>query len=465
MITWLGGWRAGTSLPVADWEQRHRWIVRAAAHPGRRPGPADRCAGPRPRPGVHRAAAGRSARRPGHPRHLARAGAHRAGHAQPDGGCRGAGADHRAGRGVQLDAAGHRGQRALPGLGHRADRRGGRRRRLRSWWSTARGETDPYDVVPLVATLLVCLVHHRTWQLAEDNARTDPLTGLGNRRRLEEATARMLRQDGPMSVLFLDLDGFKAVNDGRGHLFGDQLLVEIADRLRTGVRSDDLVVRLGGDEFAVLVPGAAAHASVVARRLQVAMRVPVQLTGRPVTVTASIGAATTGTASRPRRGGAAAQRRPGDVPGQGHRPGPGGQLRAGHGRGGHRPRRARRGPGRRDGRRGPAGRALPAGGHPARRGGARLRGAAALAAPHPRTHPAAAVHPHRRADRCDHGAGHLGAPAGHPGRRVRAGRGVRSEQGRGQRLGRAAGRPGLRRAPSGPRWPTAVCPPSGWCWR
>ncbi|SDP21844.1 diguanylate cyclase (GGDEF) domain-containing protein [Klenkia soli] len=160
------------------------------------------------------------------------------------------------------------------------------------------GATDPYDLLPVVATLLVCLVHHRSWQLAEDEARTDPLTGLGNRRRLAEAAARLLRQGEPLGVLLLDLDGFQAVNDGRGHLAGDQLLVEVADRLRAGVRTGDLVIRLGGDEFAVLVPGGPAQTAEVARRLQAAMQVPVPLTGRPVTVTASIGVATTGTAAR-----------------------------------------------------------------------------------------------------------------------------------------------------------------------
>ncbi|SCX58165.1 diguanylate cyclase (GGDEF) domain-containing protein [Klenkia marina] len=159
-------------------------------------------------------------------------------------------------------------------------------------------DIDPFDLLPVAATLLVCLVHHRTWQLAEHGARTDPLTGLGNRRRLAEATVGLLRGDGPLSVLFLDLDGFKAVNDGRGHAIGDALLVEVADRLRAGVRSDDLVVRLGGDEFAVLVPGPASHAAEVAHRLQAAVRFPVQLGGRPVSVTTSVGIAGTGTAGR-----------------------------------------------------------------------------------------------------------------------------------------------------------------------
>ena len=157
---------------------------------------------------------------------------------------------------------------------------------------------DPYDVLPVVATLLVGLVHHRTWRLSEDRARTDPLTGLGNRRRLAEVTGRLLRRDTALSVLFLDLDDFKGVNDSRGHAFGDALLVEVADRLRSGVRGEDLVVRLGGDEFAILVPGSPVHAEDVARRVQAAMRVPVQLTGRAVAVAASVGIATTATAGR-----------------------------------------------------------------------------------------------------------------------------------------------------------------------
>jgi diguanylate cyclase (GGDEF)-like protein len=159
-------------------------------------------------------------------------------------------------------------------------------------------DVDPYDLLPVAATLLVCLVHHRGWQLAEHGARTDALTGLGNRRRLVEETARLLRAEAPLSVLSVDLDGFKAVNDGRGHAVGDALLVAVAERLRAGVRADDLVVRLGGDEFAVLVPGPAAHAVDVAQRLQDAVRCPVLLTGRPVTVTASVGVADTTTAGR-----------------------------------------------------------------------------------------------------------------------------------------------------------------------
>ncbi len=102
-------------------------------------------------------------------------------------------------------------------------------------------ELDPYDLLPVAATLLVCLVHHRSWQLAEVGARTDPMTGLGNRRRLAEETARLPARRRPAQRAVGRPRRFKAVNDGRGHAVGDALLVEIAERLRAGVRGDDLV--------------------------------------------------------------------------------------------------------------------------------------------------------------------------------------------------------------------------------
>jgi diguanylate cyclase (GGDEF)-like protein len=91
-------------------------------------------------------------------------------------------------------------------------------------------------------------------------------------------------------VLFVDLDGFKAVNDTLGHAAGDQLLVAVAGRLSAGVRTGDCVARLGGDEFAVLL-GTADDARVrwVADRLLQRLREPVGLDGSSVTVTASVG--------------------------------------------------------------------------------------------------------------------------------------------------------------------------------
>lgn len=102
-------------------------------------------------------------------------------------------------------------------------------------------------------------VARRTRQLSE-LALTDPLTGLANRRALFEALRRelasALRQERPLTVLMLDLDGFKGVNDRHGHEEGDRVLELAATALRQALRASDLPVRMGGDEFAALLPGA-----------------------------------------------------------------------------------------------------------------------------------------------------------------------------------------------------------------
>jgi diguanylate cyclase (GGDEF)-like protein len=96
-----------------------------------------------------------------------------------------------------------------------------------------------------------------------------------------------------VAVLLLDLDGFKEVNDSLGHAAGDQLLVQVADRLRAAVRAGDTVARLGGDEFAVLVESAAAvaDAEALARRVVAAVGRPVPVCGRELHVGASVGLA------------------------------------------------------------------------------------------------------------------------------------------------------------------------------
>jgi diguanylate cyclase (GGDEF)-like protein len=122
----------------------------------------------------------------------------------------------------------------------------------------------------------------------------DPLTGLGNRALLRERLEETLPGDG--ALLLMDLDGFKDVNDTFGHPVGDNLLVEVARRLRETVGPNHTLVRLGGDEFAILLAGADAEAAeTVAGRALVALRAPYLENGRELHLTTSIGMlATTG---------------------------------------------------------------------------------------------------------------------------------------------------------------------------
>jgi len=132
----------------------------------------------------------------------------------------------------------------------------------------------------------------------EELAYTDPLTGLPNRRRLEEqlevAIWNARSGQDTLALLFVDLNGFKTVNDRWGHGVGDELLQSVARVLRSRLRRGDLLARLGGDEFLValvgLDPETAAHeAGRVAEELAAAVRVPVELRGSEVSVDASVG--------------------------------------------------------------------------------------------------------------------------------------------------------------------------------
>lgn len=134
---------------------------------------------------------------------------------------------------------------------------------------------------------------HRLTRLAM----TDHLTGLANRvqfeRTLEAELGRAMRQDEPFTLLLLDLDGFKAVNDGFGHAAGDETLKEVSLRLQPQVRAGDLLARLGGDEFGVIMrDGDATAAQALARRIVRAVSQPITLSsGDVVGVGVSVGMA------------------------------------------------------------------------------------------------------------------------------------------------------------------------------
>ena len=130
-------------------------------------------------------------------------------------------------------------------------------------------------------------------QLAE-LALHDPLTGLANRRkfaeRFEYDMARASRAGLPLSLLMVDIDHFKAINDSHGHIVGDACLKDLAARLASNVRAVDLVARFGGEEFVVLLPEMSARQSLIA-----AERIRAQVEAHPVGVvamTVSVGAAT-----------------------------------------------------------------------------------------------------------------------------------------------------------------------------
>jgi diguanylate cyclase (GGDEF)-like protein/PAS domain S-box-containing protein len=129
-------------------------------------------------------------------------------------------------------------------------------------------------------------------------AHHDPLTGLANRaaltQRIEEAAARQRQRGEPFSVLLLDLDRFKQVNDTLGHPAGDTLLTEVATRLKQLLRETDVLARLGGDEFAIIQAGEVAQreaASSLADRIVAALGKPFEIEGSEVNIGTSIGIA------------------------------------------------------------------------------------------------------------------------------------------------------------------------------
>ena len=163
--------------------------------------------------------------------------------------------------------------------------------------------------------LIIALLGRMSWQLAESRKRAvasqvehaqqveylayhDGLTGLPNRslfsKLLHQGIQQARRHDRPLAVLFLDLDRFKHINDTLGHEAGDQLLQEVAKRLKACLRESDSVARLGGDEFVVMLPELteATYAAAVAQKMISLLAKPFLLLGQEFRVTGSVGVAT-----------------------------------------------------------------------------------------------------------------------------------------------------------------------------
>jgi diguanylate cyclase (GGDEF)-like protein/PAS domain S-box-containing protein len=156
---------------------------------------------------------------------------------------------------------------------------------------------DEVSLIHAVANILAtALTRLRKEERMRHEAVHDPLTGLANRTllrdRLEHALARSERDGSLTGVLYLDLDGFKQVNDAHGHAAGDEVLVELSRNLRHAVRPGDTVARLGGDEFVVVCEDVDENAVIaVADRLKRATETPLLAGGTGQTLSASIGIA------------------------------------------------------------------------------------------------------------------------------------------------------------------------------
>ena len=162
-----------------------------------------------------------------------------------------------------------------------------------------------YAWVLLPLLLLPLLAVQRAAEMSRENERQalhDPLTGLPNRAlladRIAQAIARGLRMEGRVTVLFLDVDLFKVVNDSLGHAAGDRILVELSRRLRQIVRPGDTLARFGGDEFVIVCEDVPEdEVSALVDRAMNALADPFDYEGRAVTISASIGIAVAGDAT------------------------------------------------------------------------------------------------------------------------------------------------------------------------
>lgn len=166
-------------------------------------------------------------------------------------------------------------------------------------WRHVEGGVVGYlaDTVHRIAGLIGLAVEgDRTRQRWQRAARTDELTGLSNRTELDERLDELAATtpDDRIAVLFCDLDDFKPVNDGLGHDAGDEVLADVAGRIRHLVRPIDVVARWGGDEFVVLCagPASADDAVGIARRFIDEVNKPLTVAGKTVRLGVSIGVAT-----------------------------------------------------------------------------------------------------------------------------------------------------------------------------
>lgn len=169
-------------------------------------------------------------------------------------------------------------------------------RRLMYWSTVPKLDADG-KVEYLFSVGMDVTEQRKEKHLLENLAHRDVLTDLHNRayfeRRLSEDMVRANQEKTSLALLYIDLDGFKPVNDQHGHETGDSVLREVAIRLRKGLRQNDIVCRIGGDEFAVILPGASSSddAGAIAGQMIARLSQPYEIMGGIQGLSASIGIA------------------------------------------------------------------------------------------------------------------------------------------------------------------------------
>lgn len=152
---------------------------------------------------------------------------------------------------------------------------------------------DGLQSLTLERAMLHAQLRRQTGNKLELQAKQDPLTGLGNRALLEESLDQLLTRRHSFSLLYIDLDYFKQINDSFGHGLGDLLLAVIANRLRRTMRANDLITRIGGDEFVALLRDVqdATDSALIAGKIIHALSEPIALSGHHLLISASVGIA------------------------------------------------------------------------------------------------------------------------------------------------------------------------------